>query len=96
MNKTTIEIERKDNHPAGYGQTYYFTSESGQILDKLVEWSKLNNVNIYRHIVRYEQEKIGELGSYNFDKSWSQNDIDRDKLNIQRCHLVCYLDIYYQ
>ena len=96
MNKETIEIERDENFPSGYGKFAYLREDSSEILDKLIEWSRRNNHKIYKHKIRYIEEKAGELGKYNFDEKQWYPKISEIGYNIEKCHLVCYLDIYYQ
>lgn len=93
MKKITLEIDRDENFPAGYGKTSYINENSDIVLDKLIEWSRENKHTIYRHKINYTQEKEGELGLYEFDNHWINHD---HNLKISKCHLVCYLTIYYQ
>ena len=98
MNKTTIELRRYENHPCGYGKMNLPNESSSEILDRIIEWAqKPENIGqkVYRHLLRFEEEKGGELGEYDFSKGGWNAHLDRGH-GIQRCHLVIYLDIYHQ
>jgi hypothetical protein len=98
MEKTSIELRRDENHPKGYGNWNDPTADSSEILDRLINWAQRpENLGqkIYRHVLRIAEEKVGELGEYDFSVGgWSQA-FERGH-GIQRCHRVIYLDIYHQ
>ncbi len=86
MQKTTIELTRIPRHWAGYGlMNQPFTNESGTTLDALVDWAAKASCKVYRHLVRAEEERIGDDGT-----------IQRIGCDIPLCDLVYYLDIYHQ
>lgn len=61
MNKTTIELDRRE-HIAGYGSfSHPFSQDSQSTLDALIEWSQCDenrNKRVYRHILRVEEENL--------------------------------------
>jgi hypothetical protein len=94
MDKNIIEINREENFPYGYGSMSQLSESSSEILDALIEWSKKNpTVKIYKHIVSYSQEKVGELGDFDFSKDWIPFN---NRPVVPRCHRVCRLIIYFQ
>lgn len=98
MNKTTIEIQRSENHPAGYNLMNPVREDSPTVLDHIVEWARTPEAaghKVYRHVVRYETEKVGELGEYDFTRGGGNGSFAAGH-GIPRCHLVVYLDIYHQ
>src|SRR5688500_1503226 len=96
MKKDTIEIFRMKEHIHGYGLVTDPVNDTF-ILNALVQWSQNKpNVNIYQHILRKEQERIGEDGLWQKKgniSSWSGHSYDCD---LPYCDLVYYLDVYYQ
>lgn len=97
MKKETIEISREE-HPHRYAKIEYLHKDLPEILDKLIELTNAKTdfprLKVYRHIVRYEEEKVGELGLYDFSNWPFSPEFERPK--IDKCELVCYLDVYYQ
>lgn len=94
MNKTSIELERKD-HIFGYGCMNWtgpnYSKDSQDTLDFIVEWSKDNTEKkIYRHLIRTEQQNISQSRFHIVERSCMED------LRIPYCDLVTYLDIYYQ
>ncbi len=94
MQKTTIELNRQTNSPAGYGRFTYPTAESDEILERLIEWTRANPAaKVYRHKVRAVEEGIGKLGPYKGRaEDWSSKTLP----DVPACELVDYLDIYWQ
>lgn len=95
MKKVIIEIKRNENFPFGYGDLKPITADSPEVIDKIVEWSQNNpDFVVYRHYVRCDYEKVGELGQYDFakEKGWSEG----YRPGVDRCHQVYYLIIYFQ
>jgi hypothetical protein len=106
MNKATIELTRIKGHWFSYNLVTppFNDSEDSRLLNALVAWSsEIENKDkkIYRHVLRTEQERIGEDGlAYDHKRNiW----INREGGNypslpydIPLCDLAYYLDIYYQ
>jgi len=94
MNKTTIELGRVTNHPAGYGRFTYPTANDDEVLARLIEWTRTNSkATVYRHKARSVEEGVGKKGRYKGkDSDWSSG----KKPDTPACDLVDYLDIYWQ
>lgn len=91
MLKDTIDLVKFEKHIHGYGHMSIPNTDSYEVLDKLVEWSKGKNVKIYKHFVRTREENIDYDGpKYEF---WSNN---CPPASIPYCDLIVYLEIYYQ
>ena len=94
--KVTIEIERM-KHICGYGKMNYLDETSESVLDKLIEWSRGNSHKIYKHRIKYIEEKNDTYGNYFMDGGLKQyGEQLGPSMEIPYCDLVCYLDIYYQ
>lgn len=92
MTKDTIELHRETNFPYGYSRTNCPTSDSDEVLNAIIEWSRTKpGVKVYRHKLRsvYEND-TGEL--YDFSK-WVRHD---SSVKTTKVDIVDYLDIYYQ
>lgn len=109
MNKDTIEVSR-EKIPKGYSKFFYFDENSAEVLDKLIQWSneyENKNKNVYKHKVRYHQEKeYDEVYAYfHCGEKITKEAFDILKMDktchfppyaVPYCDSVCYLDIYYQ
>lgn len=91
MLKEKIELDRFKNHISGYGSMNIPHSDSPEILNKLIEWSKNKDVKIYKHFISTTEENIDYFGpKYEFRSN------NCPPANIPYCDLVVYLEIYYQ
>lgn len=77
----TIILDRIMGCPISCGGFHY--QDSSFVLDAIVKWSTGKNVEVYRHMVRREQEDVRSVI------------LTPDK-KITHCTVVTYLDIYYQ
>lgn len=91
MKKATVEFRRYRKHPTGYGLMYPPSEQ--EILDFLVEWSKLNpDAKIYRHL----SECLQDFETNTYEDKYKPFNGERGHQEIPYCDLVYYITIYHQ